>query len=75
MVESLYFIWCPSLPFYSERYKTIVEAKKEARKLCQQPENNYREFFILRVIESIQYRTDPFVIKNYRKDAEETNIF
>lgn len=65
MNESRYYVWCPSLGPFNQTHPTIDEARAEARRLCQLPPNHGKEFFVLRVIESVQYRTDPFVCRNF----------
>lgn len=69
MTESLYFVWCPSLGPPTHRHDSAEKARVEARRLCQLPENHGREFFVLRAVESVQYRTDPFVCRSYSKKA------
>jgi len=67
MNESAYFVWCPELGRPTRRHDSLDSAQSEARRLCQMQENHGREFFVLRAVESIQYRTDPFLCRNYSK--------
>ena len=66
-MESRYYVWCPTAGPFTCTHPSIDEARAEARRLCQLPGNHGREFFVLRAVESVQYRTDPFVWKNYCK--------
>lgn len=67
MNESLYLIWCPLTGIEPRRYNNIDSARAEARRLCQLPENSSGEYYVLRAVESVQYRTDPFVCRVYCK--------
>ena len=66
-MESRYYVWCPSTGPFTCIHPNVDEARAEARRLCQLPENHSREFFILRAVESVQYRADPFIWKNFCK--------
>jgi len=66
MNESVYYVWCASQT-PTKRHKDLESARNEARRLCQMPENHAREFFVLRAVESVQYRTDPFVCRTFSK--------
>ena len=65
MTESLYIVWCPTGDNPLKRHANVDDARKEARRLCEQ--NHGREFFVMRAVESVQYRTDPYVCRNYSK--------
>ena len=61
----IYLVWNPSGDNPKMRHDSIESARAEARRLCQI--HRGQEFFVLRAVESVQYRTDPFVCKNYGK--------
>jgi hypothetical protein len=65
MVESRYYVWSPGSGEPTKFHPTIEDARMEARRLCQL--NAGMEFFVLRAIESVKYRTDPFVCRNYSR--------
>lgn len=67
MNEVIYLVWNPGGTNPTCRHNTIESARNEARRLCQL--HHGQEFFVLRAIESVQYRTDPFVCKNYSKSG------
>lgn len=67
MNESKYFVWGVGKELPEKCTDSAEEAITEAKRLCMLPDNIGREFLILRTIQSIQYRTDPFVIKTYCK--------
>ena len=67
--KSLYFVWSPNSGEPSKKHDTHEAAKLEARRLCEIPENHGKEFFVLRAIESVQYRTDPYFVRNYSRNG------
>ena len=66
--ESAYFVFCPTREIPHKKYESVCEAREVARMLCQMPENHHAEIYVVRAVESVQYRTDPFVCKNYSKN-------
>jgi hypothetical protein len=64
-MNSIYYVWSPAQGPPVEPHDNVQAARDEARRLCQL--NIGHEFFVLRVVESVQYRTDPFVCKNFCK--------
>jgi hypothetical protein len=69
MNDIIYLVWNPCGTNPSKRHNSAEDARAEARRLCQL--NPGQEFFVLRAIESVQYRTDPFVCKNFSKSGKE----
>ncbi len=65
IMESFYLVWNPTGRIPVLRHPTVDSARAEARRLAELHKND--EFFVLRAVESVRYRTDPFVCKNYRK--------
>jgi len=64
--ESVYIVWCPTSDKNPcKRHSNVDDARSEARRLCEVEKG--REFFVMRAVESVQYRTDPYVCKNYSK--------
>ena len=63
--KSLYLVWNPAGNNPQKRYWNVDEARKEARRLAE--ENQGAEFFVLRAVESVKYRTDPFECRSYCK--------
>jgi len=64
--EAIYIVWCPTgdtPPII--RHQSVDEARRAARDMCQN--HPHKEFFVMRAVESVQYRTDPFVCKSYCK--------
>lgn len=61
--ESIYLVWNPCGENPTKRHGSLESAREEARRLCQF--NQGAEFYVLRAIESIEYRTDPFIRKTY----------
>lgn len=69
MTEALYVVWNPQAGNPKHKHATVELAREEARRLCQL--NHGQEFFVMRAIESVQYRTDPFVHKNFSKSGKQ----
>lgn len=68
MSGSIYIVWCPTSDAPPvKRHATVEEARAESRRLAEQFQQ--REFFVCRVIESVQFRTDPFVMTNFCKSG------
>lgn len=65
--QSMYLVWCPQGNSPTKRHPDVDSARAEARRLCQLDENIGKTFFVLRAVESVQYRTDPFVCKSYAR--------
>lgn len=61
--ESIYVVWNPAGNAPTVRHPSVEQAREEARRLALA--NPHAEFFVLRAVESVQYRTDPFVCKTY----------
>jgi hypothetical protein len=62
-VESIYIVWNPTGRIPQLMYSNVESARAEARRLAELHKND--EFFVLRAVESVKYRTDPFVCTNY----------
>ena len=63
--KSFYLVWNPGRDVPKRRHDTIDDARKEARRLAElQPGE---EFFVLRAVEGIQYREDPWRMRTFCK--------
>lgn len=69
MNHPMYVVWCPSASNATIRQDSAAEARTEARRLCAMPDNHGREFVVMRAVESVQYRTDPFICKTFCKSG------
>jgi len=67
MNESRYFVYCSTKGLPTKWHENLGLARDEARRLCQLPENRGHEFYVLRAVESVTYRDDPFYCKTYSK--------
>jgi hypothetical protein len=66
MSESIYVIWCPTSDKNpTMRHSNVDAARAEAKRLCEVEKG--KEFFVMRAVESVQYRESPYVCKNYSK--------
>ncbi len=65
MTESIYFVFNPAGDVPKRRHATVHEAREEARRLATLQQG--QTFFVVRAIESITYRVDPFQVTNYCK--------
>ena len=63
--ESIYYVFNPLGNTPKVIHNTLESAREEARRLAAT--HPTVEFFVVRAIESIKYRTDPFVVVNYSK--------
>ena len=68
MNDVIYLVWNPTGGNPIKRHDSVEAAREEARRLCQL--HHGQEFFVLRAIESVQYRTDPFICKNFSKSGK-----
>lgn len=66
MNEVICLVWNPGGMNPQNRHRDIESARNEARRLCELHKG--QEFFVLRAIESVQYRTDPFMCRNFSKE-------
>ena len=64
-MKSLYLVWSPTQGPPSVQHENVQSAREEARRLCQL--NIGHKFYVLRAVESVQYRTDPFVCETFCK--------
>jgi hypothetical protein len=63
--ESFYLVWNTIAGKPVVRHETLEKAREEARRLAQN--NPCIEFFVLRAIEGITYREDPWRIRTFCK--------
>lgn len=62
--ETMYIIWSPTSNLNPKaKHPSIEEAITEAKRLAAK--YPLQEFIVMRAISSWQYRTDPFISKNY----------
>lgn len=58
MPDSIYVVWNPSAENPKKRHETLESAREESRRLAQA--NPGQEFFVLRAVEAVMYREDPW---------------
>ena len=63
--EGFYLVWTPGGGIPIKRHYTCQEAREEARRLAQN--NPCIEFFVLRAVEGITYREDPWRTRSFCK--------
>ena len=63
--ESMYVVWSPAMGPPKVRHPSQEQALAEARRLCEL--NQGHEYFVLRAVQSVTYRTDPYVTKCYSR--------
>ena len=63
--ESFYMVWNPKASKPIKRHNSCEEAREEARRLAQN--NPCIEFFVLRAVEGITYREDPWRTRSFCK--------
>ena len=63
--KSIYLVWNPGGENPKERHETVDDARKEARRLAEA--NKGLEFFVLRAVESFEYRDDPWRCRQFCK--------
>ena len=63
--KSIYLVWNPDGDKPKKKHNSVDEARKEARRLAE--ENHGAEFYVLRAVEAVRYRTGPFECRNFCK--------
>jgi hypothetical protein len=63
--KSIYIVWNPAGENPQKQHDSCEEARREAKRLADK--NKGSVFFILRAIESIEYRDDPWRIRSFCK--------
>lgn len=61
--QPIYLVWNPNGTNPKCRHDSVESARAEAKRLSEANPN--QEFFVLRAVESVEYRTNPFICKNY----------
>lgn len=64
-MESRYFVFRLGGASPTKMHETLESARQESRRLCEL--NKGATFYVMRAIESVQYRTDPYQVTNYSK--------
>ena len=63
--KSFYLVWNPGREMPKKRHKTLEDARAEAKRLAEN--EPCIEFFVLRAVEGIAYREDPWRIRSFCK--------
>ena len=65
MEKGFYLVWNPAKGSPSMRHDTIDDARAEAKRLASKEQGI--EFFVLRAVEGIAYREDPWRMRTFCK--------
>ena len=64
-MESRYFVFKLGGASPTKIHETLESARQESRRLCELDKG--ATFCVMRAIESVQYRTNPYQVTNYSK--------
>lgn len=64
-MDSRYYVFKLGGASPKKVHETLESARQESRRLCEL--NKGAVFYVMRAVESVQYRIDPYQVTNYSK--------